>query len=275
MIYEAKSLGKVKGLGEIFQVCAPLDKQIKALAKVGVREPYLATPEQVANIRLAGTSLDFSRTSFAPVKAKGEPTILYRDSPLMNPLMAVVVVNAHRNLEYPLFSRDVYEAVRGIAKSQEGLAPEDRDAHILQGKADNEGKFQLVPEADDTRFILRKATSDYFKKFSHVSIPFYDITADLPKDKSAVNYLWFSRPDLGSGLGARDGGALDGGRRAFGVYDRAEGTQKNLGYTLTEIGQAVDKSVPQFCERKKIVGLESLIVPVKGIILSNLRTQTL
>jgi len=270
---EAKSIGKVKGFGEIFQVCAPLNEQILALNRVGIQAPYLATPEQVAQIRLAGTSNEFSRTSLAPIKAEGEPTILYRDSPLMNPLMAVVAVNAHRNGQCPLFSREVYEAVKQIAKSQEGLAPEDRDAHVLQGKADNEGKFQLTPEADDARFILRTATANYFKKFNHVSIPFYDIPADLPKDKSAVNYLWFGGPGGGSWLdvGSWD---LSGGDRAFGVLVGAEGPQKNLGYRITDLDKAIATATPETLRQLNLSGLESTLAsPLRKKILEIVRTQ--
>ena len=43
--YKAKSIGNVKGLGEIFELSAPLDEQIKAFQNEGIAYPYLATPK--------------------------------------------------------------------------------------------------------------------------------------------------------------------------------------------------------------------------------------
>ncbi len=87
MEYEAQNVGEVKGLGTIYRVDAPLDKQLQAFRKVGINT--LATPEEIAQIRLAGIADNWSRTSVAPIAIKGGKTILFKNSPLMNPLMAV------------------------------------------------------------------------------------------------------------------------------------------------------------------------------------------
>ena len=194
MTYEAKKIGIVEGLGEIYQVSAPLDEQIKVFQEVGIPHPYLATPEQIARIRLAGISNDFSRTSIAPIALKGEPTILTKDSPLMNSLIACYAVECHRDNVYPLFSKEVYEGARKIAKSEEGKNPEERKAIILS----KNGDFNLTPEMPESKFLLGQNTEEYFERFTKGKINFYGINSDL-KDKTLINYLWFGGPQGGSG----------------------------------------------------------------------------
>lgn len=208
MKYTPKLIGEFRGMGKILSLHAPLDEQILAFQKKGIPPPYLSTPEQVAQIRVFKPELDElsdlgSRTSLASIGAKNEPIILYRDSPIMNPLMAAIAVAAHRNRQYLLFSREVYEAAKRIAVPQKGLAPEDRTAHILEGKADDGREILLTPEMDDTKFILRRMASEYFRQFNHPSIPFWDLPFKLPPDKSIINYMWFSTPRLGSILDCR------------------------------------------------------------------------
>ncbi len=93
MTYKARKIGTVEGLGDIYQVAAPLDKQLQAFADKGIHT--LAAHDEVAQIHLAGVSEDYSRTSMAPIALKGEKTILVRDSILMAPLMASAAVRDH------------------------------------------------------------------------------------------------------------------------------------------------------------------------------------
>ncbi|MBS3092103.1 hypothetical protein J4466_01650 [Candidatus Pacearchaeota archaeon] len=215
--YEAKEIGDIEGLGKIYQVGAPLHKQIHALKEKGAR---LVTPEETARIRIAGLSNDYTRTSFAPVGVYGEKPVLIKESPFMNETMAVMAVNAHARNEYPTQNREFYEIARETAEGQLSLEPEDRTAVILQNMED----YNLTPEMDDAKFILGNQTADYFKKFNHPSIKVYlldqGLMKKLPRDKCAVNYLWFDWPDVGSGLGCRDWG-LGGDDRAFGVSERS------------------------------------------------------
>ena len=76
--YKTTKIGNVNGLGEIHQVRAPLPEQILTFQNTGIKYPFLATPEEVVRIRIAGLSNDFSRTSVAPIGVKGENTILYK-----------------------------------------------------------------------------------------------------------------------------------------------------------------------------------------------------
>jgi len=205
----------------------PLDKQIEDFKSVGIIHPYLASPDDVALIRIEGLSNGYSRTSMMPVRARKKPTILTRVSEFMTPLMAKVIMEAHRNGEYPdIFTDVVYEILLEKAKTQSSMAPEDREVHVLEGQADSEGKFMLTSEMDDTKFILRKHASKYFQAKNHTQIPLYDLPDVAPKGKVIANYMWFDRPSDGSRLIAR-GRKLNSDYGAFGVLDRsAEGASQ-------------------------------------------------
>ena len=191
---EARSLGNVEGLGEVFQIAAPLDEQIKAFEDVGIAHPYLVTPAETAMIRIAGLSNDFTRTSVAPVKVKGAKTVLYKPSPLMNRAMAFLAVQQHRNGKYLEMPRELYDAVEAIAKSEEGIEPEDRTAIVVS----QDGNFNLTPEMDETRFLLEGNAGKYIEKFSPKGIPFFGLDAD--SKNATVNYVWFGSPQGGSYL---------------------------------------------------------------------------
>ena len=238
MEYEAQRIGKIKGC-EVYQVGAPLDEQINAFQRKGIVAPFLATPEDIAQIRLDGLSTDNSRTSIAPIGIKGGKTILYKNSPLMNPLMAAFAVQSHRNGNCPSFSKEIYEAAESLAKSQEGLEPEDRTAIIVS----QDGDFKLTPEMEESKFSLGKLAILYFAKFTEGEIPFYNLSADS-KDKALVNYLWFNIPQYESNLYCRDRN-LDNDNRAFGVLRTAEGSARNFGYNLTEIRNANSENIKE------------------------------
>ena len=212
MVYEAIKLGNVEGLGDVYQVGAPLDKQIQAFEKVGIKAPYLPSLEQVARIRLSGLSNDSSRTSIAPIAIKGEPTILSKDSPLMNPLMARYAVSQHKNGKYPSFQgTDIYEQAREIAIEDSSLSPEKRRAIILPSNED----FILTPQTEEAIFLLGEATQEYFNRFPNRQISFYNVKQS-EKNQTLINYLWFDNPWGDSGVGAR-GRGLGDVDRSFGV----------------------------------------------------------
>ena len=212
MKYQAKKLGNVKGLGDVYQVGAPLDKQIQAFEKVGIKAPYLPSLEQVARIRLSGLSNDSSRTSIAPIAIKGEPTILSKDSPLMNPLMASYAVSQHKNGKYPSFQgTDIYEQAREIAIEDSSLSPEKRRAIILSY---NEN-FILTPQTEEAIFLLGEATQEYFERSKNGQISFYNVKQS-EKNQTLVNYLWFNYPCNDYSVDAR-GRSLDNDNGSFGV----------------------------------------------------------
>ena len=212
MVCEAIKLGNVKGLGDVYQAIAPLDKQIQAFEKVGIKAPYLPSLEQVARIRLSGLSNDSSRTSIAPIAIKGEPTILSKDSPLMNPLMARYAVSQHKNGKYPSFQgTDIYEQAREIAIEDRLLSPEKRRAIILSY---NEN-FILTPQTEEVIFLLGEATQEYFNRFPNRQISFYNVKQS-EKNQTLVNYLWFYDPCDDSNVDARYRGLFND-YRSFGV----------------------------------------------------------
>jgi len=255
MEYEAQKVGEVEGLGTIYRINAPLDGQLQAFKKVGIIT--LATPEEVAQIRLANIPNNESRTNVAPIAIRGGKTILLRDSPLMNPLMAAYAVNAHGKGEYPLLGKEVYEVAEAIAKAETEIAPEDRSAILVS----QDGDFGLKTEMDEARFLLREHNQKYFEKFvkngKEGQIPFYNLTGNS-KDRAVVNYLWFSSPQSESNLICRSRSLYDD-NSAFAVLRTAEGSAPKKGYTLIEIEKANSEIIPVVFERAKVSDLASRI----------------
>ncbi len=235
MEYKAQEVKEVEGLGTVYKADAPLDEQLQAFRKVGITT--LATPEEVAQIRLAGISDSWSRTNVAPIAIKGGKTILYRNSPLMNTLMATLAVNAHRKGQYLVLDKEVYEVAEAFAKAETEIAPEDRTAMFVS----QDGDFGLKTDMDEARFLLGKHNQGYFERFvkggKDGQIQFYNLTGNF-KDRATVNYLWFYLPQNGSSLYCRDRGLCSGGVYAFGVLRTGEASAQKNGYTLTEIEKA-------------------------------------
>ena len=213
MKYRAKKLGNVEGLGDVYQVGAPLNKQIQAFEKAGIKAPYLPSLEQVARIRFAELSNNSSRISIAPIAIKGEPTILSKDSPLMNPLMASYAVSQHKTGKYPSFQgTDIYEQAREIVREDSSLSPEKRRAIILPHNED----FILTPQTEEVIFLLGEATQEYFERFTtNGQIKFYNVKQS-EENQTLVNYLWFNYPCNDYSVDAR-GRSLDNDNGSFGV----------------------------------------------------------
>ena len=182
MEYEAVKIGRIKELGDIYQVEAYLNEQLKAFARKGISS--LVAPDEIAQIRLAGLSNDYSRTSIAPIAIKGGKTILMRNSPLMNPLMAAVAVKDRLNGRYFEQFEGIYEEAEAIARNQDTLVPEDRDAIFLS----QEGDFDLTLDMPESQFLLRKHTKAYFDKFTKGKIHLLNLSGNS-KDLARVNYL--------------------------------------------------------------------------------------
>ncbi|MEK6855345.1 MAG: hypothetical protein AABX73_03940 [Nanoarchaeota archaeon] len=226
MEYEAKKLGRIN-TGEVYQVAAPLDEQIKAFRAKKISYPFLAYPDEVAQIRLSSISNDHSRTSMTAVSLKKARTILLREPLLMNDITASEATRANTNAQYLMRGKVLYEVAEARAKSEEGLAPEDRTACIIS----QEGDFDLTPEMPDSRFIIRSQTSDYFAEKTNGRITFFCLPGQS-KNKTTLNYLWFGSPRNKSYIECGNGDLCDG-IRAFGLLRYIEGnTQRfNLSYT--------------------------------------------
>ena len=79
-----------------------LDSQVSAFESKGIDSPFFATPDEIALIRLEDIDLEASRTSYAPVKMKGKPTIITANSPwLVNEYFARVAMDANDSEEFP------------------------------------------------------------------------------------------------------------------------------------------------------------------------------
>ena len=82
-------------------------------------------------------------------------------------------------------------------------------------------------------------------------------TSEVPKDKCIVNYLWFDRPEYGSGFLCRDW-YLSGDFRAFGVLRKsAEGTSQGLDKYISKLQQEKAKADAEI-ERKFQAALKLL-----------------
>jgi len=272
MTYKAEPIGEVKDLGTVYQAIAPLSQQILALKKQGIEHPYLVTPEETAMIRIAGLSNDGTRTCIAPVAVKGENPILYKTSLFMDPLIAVIAEQAHRNNQYPTLPREFYKVLSEEAKKQESLEPEDRTAHRLSSKED----YDLTSEMDDSKFVLGKPTAEYFRKFNHPKIRLFNLpTTDLPKkNQCAVNYLWFDWPENVSCLSCRDRD-LDSDGGAFGVLKKsAEGASQDFNYSLTNVRDSITGVIPKFLEEVGLTAIRDIISgKLEQRVLENLRNQ--
>ena len=225
----------------------------------------------MAQIRLAGITENWSRTSVAPIAIKGGKTILLRSSPIMNPLMAASAVKAHRNAQYLQLGKEFYEVADEIAKSQFEMAPEDREAIALS----QTGDFPLIVEMDETRFLLGKTARPYFEKFvsggKEGKIQFYNLEGDS-KSSATVNYIW-GDPQYVSVL---DAGCryLDVDDGAFGVLRTGVASAQKNGYSLTEIGNANSEVVPVVLRKAGVSALEGMLArPLTTALLEELRTK--
>ena len=260
MTYEAQKIGTVEGLGDIYQVTAPLDEQLRAFADKGIHT--LAAPDEVAQIHLAGVSKDYSRTNMAPIALKSEKTILVRDFILMNHLMASTVVRHHKNRGYFETCRKVYEAAEALARSQESMYPEDRSALIVSQERD---LILLTPKMPESRFILRKQTEPYFDKFTEGKIKFYNLFGNSDS-QTIINYMWFGPPLINSGLYC-SWSDLDDDYPAFGVLRTTESSAKNTSasnYTPTDV-QRFNEAVERLREVVNPKLLEDIIVMQKKL----------
>lgn len=272
---EAQLIGTLSNGGEVYEVNAPLDVQVEAFERKKINAPYLASPDQIAQMRLEGVHSNWSRTCYAPLKIKDKPTIVTANSPwLANKYFARQVVKVHKNGEYPTMPKWFYEMLEQEAKDQERLPPEDKSVHIMQGRPDSDNLITLTPESDDARFLIKRFTKKYFEENSHDTIPFYDLPNNIPKGKTTVNYLWFLSPQNGSGLSAGDRDLGDDGRASGVLNKNAEGASQNFEYSLTNIRDSVIRAIPLVFRLKGIPALSEMVkTDLEQEVLKGLRDQ--
>ncbi len=262
---KAERIGEIDD-GDVYQVALPFDEQLDGFRQVGA---ILATPAQIAKIRLAGVSDDYSRTRFTPIALKGEPTVLTKDDLLINPIMAKAVVEAHKRGEYLFAHSGVYESARDIAKGQTD-EPEDRTAIILS----QSGDYSLTPEMDESRFILENQTREYFKqKVPKGTISLLNLQGDSKK-QATINYLWFGGPQQYDSYLLCGSGDLNYHDGAFAVSPKtAEGGSQNSGFRLTEVRDANLRGIVKFLEQREITGLATILEGIDKAMLDELRSS--
>ncbi len=250
------------------------DSQISGFKSKGIESPFLATPEEIALIRLEDIDSEESRTSYAPVKMKGKATIITANSPwLTNEYFAKVAMDANDSEEFPTMPSWFYEVLESEAKNQRGLAPEDRTVHMMEGEPDGRGYIRLTPEMDDTRFLLKKFTKRYFRKFNHKSIYFSDLFGNFPENKTIVNSLMFE--NIQSSEFVANYSNFNCRTNALGIlYEKIGAVQKNSKYNLTNVNDAIKSSIPSVFEDLGIPALEKIVsVPLRKETLKNLRDK--
>lgn len=178
--YEAEFVKEMDGIGKIYRIALPLDGQLKTFLKKGISS--LAAPDEIAKIRLANISYDFSRTSMAALAMKDRDTILVRNSPLMNPDIASEAVKAHLREEYFATGKEFYEEARARALEEvkRGIEPEKRTAIFVSHRGD----FSLNSFMDEARFIFREQNIPYSNKF----FSFCNLTGEY-EDKATLNHV--------------------------------------------------------------------------------------
>ncbi|MEN9626041.1 MAG: hypothetical protein RL557_369 [archaeon] len=212
---EVTFLETVKGLGDVYIARAPFDKQFPALQEKGI--PHFISVRDDSYLRLQGNYQSGTRTCHAPICAKDSSVIVARISPAFENLeMARQMVNAHKILQYPVFSgRKIYGQWEKIAKKEKNKRPEERTAHVLSERGD----YALHKDSDDAKFFFQDQRKRYFKeKVSSDSIQVYQIDPQVvdAQKGTIVNYTWFGSVGYGSDLGFR-GRGLDCDIEALGV----------------------------------------------------------
>ena len=244
---ETKNLGYIEGLGEIYRIYAPFDKQLKAFRELEIKAPV--SVRDASLIRINGKSTEGTRTCHAPVYLKDSPTIIARISPLVKNLeMAKKAVDFHRKINYPVFDTSIYAQWEKIAKQDKGKKPEKRRAIVLPERND----FEIHRDSEEAGFFWQDKRGEYFKRFvpsDKVKVYQIDLKDVDSSNGTIINYVWFGSPGGGSGLLL--GGRVLGGDGAFGVLEKTpQGTQKisrELPYTKSQIER----------ELKRISRLES------------------
>ncbi len=233
---EAKLIENVEGLGDIYSVDAPFDKQLIILKKQGIK--YSISVRDTSYLRLKGNCRLGTRTCHAPIYANDSRVIIVRVSPLVTNLeMAEKAVQAHRNNNYHVFDKSIYGKWEKIAQNDKTKNPESRRAIFLPER----NNYKIHKDSDEARFLFQDTRKDYFKEFvSGDSIKSWQIdpkTVDS-QNGTIVNYLWFDSVVVGSDLDFRYR-FLSGSSRAFGVLKKASeaGSKKNLSYRQMELNR--------------------------------------
>lgn len=215
---KAKFVEHVEGLGALYVVYAPFDKQVSALKEAGIESPE--SVRDASWVRLHSKFQAYVRTCHAPICAKDSPVIIARVSPAIGkPEMLETIVRAHRKFHYPVFDNDksIYAQWEKIAKQDAGKKiPEERRAIILPQRGD----YRMHRDSDEAKFLWQDTREAYFKeKIREDNVVVWQIPTNAidSQDGTIVNYVSFDRPERGSALGFRGRYLNYVNSRAFGV----------------------------------------------------------
>ncbi len=257
---EAKLIENVEGLGDIYLIEKPFDKQLDVFNKIGIKYP--TSVRDTSYLRLKGNCRLGTRTCHAPIYAKDSRVIIARVSPLVTNLeMAEKAVQAHRNNNYSVFDKSIYGKWEKIAQNDKTKKPENRNAIFLSERND----YKIHEDSDEARFLFQDTRKDYFNKFvlrdSIQSCQINPETVDS-QDGTIVNYLWFGGPGGSSYLDFRDRD-LYFHLRAFGVLKKASeaGSKKFSSFSYNQVEYAL----------KIVLGKEGLTGLEKKIIRPTIR----
>lgn len=245
-------LGRVKGVGNVYQSAKSADEQLREFREHGLVYPSVA---DACGIRLAGLSLDGTRTSVMPIVVKGKSTILVRDSLLfLSPALTSYAVDCYRAGKYPQQPTQVYDFFEAEAKAQDGLEPEDRNSIILS----QQGDFSITAETLEALFL--KISQRYFDEVNGKRPIIIRNLSGQSTDSATVGYTWFDRPDFGSGLDLWDR-YLYNDVRAFGLLrsrGATEPTQKIIVFQILEL--QVQLQFKKFLQEKICLVLKQLFL---------------
>lgn len=238
---EVKNEAKYDGK-EIFVVYAPFDHALTALRNSGMGYPMRARDLADARIQLGKSSPvskngSYTREGFA--YAKGEPTLLVLQSPLLRKDMAEQAVQTNRQRKYFSTSDlEVYEQLRSQAEEDTNVAPEKRKVIILPERSD----FNVARTSDVAKGLLRDQAEAYFDFINQENVRMYLVdssTVDAQKG-TLLTQLWFYGLDDWSGLGGDR--VLGYDCRVRGVNASAEGTApQNLDVYTQRVRQALNR----------------------------------
>lgn len=192
---EARLIGTIKGLGDVYQADGSLAEQYSAFKEVGIQR--IAYPDEIAQIRIAGLTGESSRTNIGVLSYPGRADILLRN--LTDYSLALKLVEAHLN------SRDLQESIPfycvldELANRQKNLQPEKRDLFTVPSRR----PILLDSSNPLSRFLFRDQTTPYFNRQGEIN--FHSAVIKSPKEAHPVlNCLSIDPASYGSCIICKD-----------------------------------------------------------------------
>ena len=193
-----RPINLIEGFGELYRTSALFDQQVSDFKETGIRYPI--SVRDTAFLRLNSEYSQGTRTCHANVLMKDSPGILVRVSPLVstkNKKMLEQAVEAHKNYNYPVFNKSVYEHYHQIAEQDKTKKPEQMRAMFFYQQENH----QITKEANESRFLFKDQREGYFNEKTNGEINVWQVNQDeVNSDGTIVNFLWFHWVEDGSYL---------------------------------------------------------------------------